>query len=222
MPERLELGTAVHCTDGELGELADVVITPGSMRVADLVVRPHHHIGGPALLVPIETAEGSHWGELIQLECTKEDAKRFPAIREAAALRPGEAPAAGPGWDVGIQDVVAVPGSTSMDMVPTPDELDPLVEVTYDRIPAGKIELRHQSAVVSSDQHLVGRIDAFVVEGDEITHLILGRGHMWSRRDVTIPISSLASVKTDEVNLAITRNEVGRLPSVRLHKSWFS
>jgi len=76
--------------------------------------------------------------------------------------------------------------------------------------------------VVSSDQHLVGRIDAFVVEGDEITHLILGRGHMWSRRDITIPISSLASVKTDEVNLAITRQEVGRLPSVRLHKSWFS
>jgi hypothetical protein len=45
---------------------------------------------------------------------------------------------------------------------------------------------------------------------------------MWSRRDITIPISSLASVKTDEVNLAITRHEVGRLPSVRLHKSWFS
>ena len=97
MPERLELGTAVHCTDGELGELADVVIAPSSMRVVDLVVKPHH-IGSPALLVPIETAEGSHWGEIIQLECTKEEARRFPAIREAAALRPGEAPAAGSGW----------------------------------------------------------------------------------------------------------------------------
>ncbi len=211
----------MHCTDGELGELADVVIAPRSMRVVDLVVRPRH-IGGPARLVPIEEAEGSSWGEIIQLGCSKEEAARFPAIQEAAALRLGEFPAGDSEWEVGVQDVVAAPTRSSMDMAPTLDELDPLMEVSYDRIPKGKVELRHKSSVVSSDGHIVGKLDAFVVEGDEITHLILERGHVWGRRDVTVPTSCLASVKTDEVVLSISRHEVGNLPSVRLHHTWFS
>ena len=218
--ERLELGTTVHCTDGELGELADVVIAPHSMTVVDLVVRPHH-AGGPARLVPIETAEGSTWSERVQLTCSKEEAKQFPAIQEAAALRMGEFPAGDSEWDVGVQDAMAVPTASSMDMNPTLGGMDPLMEVTYDRIPKGKIELRHKSAVVSSDGHVVGRIDAFVVDGDAITHLILERGHLWGKRDVTIPIASLASVKTDEVVLGISQHEVGALPSVRLHHHWF-
>jgi sporulation protein YlmC with PRC-barrel domain len=219
--ERLELGTAVYCTDGELGELADVVVAPHTMRVVDLVVRPRH-LGGPARLVPIEAAEGSAWDERIQLGCSKEEAGRFPAIQEAAVMPLGDIPAGDSEWDVGVQDVMAVPTGSSMDMAaPRLDGLDQVMEVTYDRIPKGKAELRHQSTVVSSDGHIVGRIDAFVVDGDEITHLILERGHLWGKRDVTIPIASLASIKTDEVVLGITRNEVGRLPSVRLHRHWF-
>lgn len=218
--ERLELGTAVHCTDGELGELADVVIAPESMQVVDLVVRPHH-AGGPARLVPIETAEGSSWAERIQLTCSKAEAERFPAIQEAASLRMGEFPAGDSEWDVGVQDAMAVPTASSMDMSPTLGGMDPLMEVAYDRIPKGKVELRHKSTVMSSDGHIVGRIDAFVVDGDGITHLILERGHLWGKRDVTIPIASLASVKTDEVVLGISKHEVGELPSVRLHHGWF-
>jgi uncharacterized protein YrrD len=219
--ERLEFGTAVYCTDGELGELADVVIAPRSMRVVDMVIRPRH-MGGPARLVPIEAAQGSRWGERIHLGCSKEEAARFPAIQEAAALGMGEAPAGDSEWDVGVQDVIAAPTGSSMDMAPTLDELDPLMEVTYDRIPKGKVELRHRSCVVSSDGHIVGKIDAFVVDGDELTHLILERGHMWGRRDITVPISCLASVKTDEVVLGISRHEVGALPSVRTHHGWFA
>jgi sporulation protein YlmC with PRC-barrel domain len=218
--ERLELGTAVYCTDGELGELADVVVAPQTMRVVDLVVRPRH-LGGPARLVPIETAEGSSWNERIQLGCSKEEAGRFPAIQAAAVMTMGEVPTGDSEWDVGVQDVVATPAGSSMDMAPGAGGLDQFMEVTYDRIPRGKAELRHRSSVVSSDGHIVGKIDAFVVDGDEITHLILEHGHLWGKRDVTIPIASLTSVKTDEVVLGISRNEVGSLPSVRLHHRWF-
>lgn len=220
MAERLELGTTVYCTDGELGELADVVVAPQTMRVVDLVVRPRH-LGGPARLVPIEAAEGSSWNERIQLGCSKEEAGRFPAIQAAAVMTMGEVPTGDSEWDVGVQDVVATPAGSSMDMAPGAGGLDQLMEVTYDRIPRGKAELRHRSSVVSSDGHIVGRIDAFVVDGDEITHLILERGHLWGKRDVTIPIASLASVKTDEVVLGISQDEVGSLPSVRLRQRWF-
>jgi hypothetical protein len=33
-----------------------------------------------------------------------------------------------------------------------------------------------------------GHLDGFVVEGDgHITHLVLGRGHLWGRRRLTVP-----------------------------------
>jgi sporulation protein YlmC with PRC-barrel domain len=198
--DRLEFETPVYCTDGKLGELADVVIAPRSMRVVDLVVRPRH-MGGPARLVPIEAAEGSAWDESIHLTCSMDEASGFPAIQEAAVMRMGEVPSGDSAWDVGVEDVVAVPA--------------------YDRIPKGKVELRHQSSVVSSDGHLVGKVDAFVVDGDEISHVILERGHIWGRRDVTIPISCLARLETDQVVLGISRHEVGALPSVRIHRTWF-
>ena len=220
MAERLDLGIAVSCTDAKLGELADVVIDPTSKRVVDLVVRAHG-AGGPARLVPIEMAEGSSWRDRITLRCTTEEARQFPAIGEAAAMRMGEMPAGDADWDVGVQDVVTMPTGSSMDMSPGVEAWDPLMEVTYDRIPKGKVELRHSSSVVSSDGHVVGKIDAFVVEGDEITHLILERGHLWGRRDVTIPISQVESAETDDVRLAISRDEVGELPSVRLPRRWF-
>ena len=222
MAERLELGTPVYCTDGKLGEIADVVIAPRSMRVVDLVVRPRH-TGGPARLVPIEEAQGSVWEERIQLGCSREEAGRFPAIQEAAVMSMGEMPVGDSEWDVGVQDGMAVPTGSSMDMAaPRLDGMDQPMEVTYDRIPKGKVELRHRSSVVSSDGRIVGKIGAFVVEGDEVTHLILERGHLWGRRDVAIPVAALANVKTDEVVLGISRHEVGKLPSVRLHHSWFA
>jgi sporulation protein YlmC with PRC-barrel domain len=218
--DRLEFETPVYCTDGKLGELADVVIAPRSMRVVDLVVRPRH-MGGPARLVPIEAAEGSAWDESIHLTCSMDEASGFPAIQEAAVMRLGEVPSGDSAWDVGVEDVIAVPAGSSMDMAPTLDGMDPLMEVVYDRIPKGKVELRHQSSVVSSDGHLVGKVDAFVVDGDEISHVILERGHIWGRRDVTIPISCLARLETDQVVLGISRHEVGALPSVRIHRTWF-
>jgi hypothetical protein len=136
--DRLEFETPVYCTDGKLGELADVVIAPRSMRVVDLVVRPRH-MGGPARLVPIEAAEGSAWDESIHLTCSMDEASGFPAIQEAAVMRMGEVPS----------------------------------------------------------------------------------GDIWGRRDVTIPISCLARLETDQVVLGISRHEVGALPSVRIHRTWF-
>jgi hypothetical protein len=46
----------------------------------------------------------------------------------------------------------------------------------------------------------------------------LERGHLWGRREVTIPIGAVAKVETDTVTLRMSREEVGELPSVRVHR----
>lgn len=219
---RLELGSPVNCTDGSFGELADVVIDPTKRRVTHLVVEPHGD-HGQARLVPIElasTEEGE--SSAISLGCSLEKAGRLERVEEYAFLRLGESPDLGPGWDIGIENVLAQPyygygPGLGYDTVPA--EYDPHVSMTYDRIPKGEVEIRRASEVTSADGHGLGKVDGFLVDDDDaITHFVLERGHLWGRREVTIPIKAVASVHTDAVTLTLTKDEVGELPSVRVHR----
>jgi hypothetical protein len=87
----------------------------------------------------------------------------------------------------------------------------------YDRVPKGEVEVRRASAVISADGHSLGEVDGFVVDADEqITHFVLERGHLWGRQEVTIPIGAVARVESDAVHIALSKDEVGALPTVRV------
>jgi sporulation protein YlmC with PRC-barrel domain len=218
---RLELGSPVNCTDGPFGELADVVIDPTKRRVTHLVVEPQGD-HGEARLVPIELADTDQ-GEssAISMRCSLEEAGKLKAVEEYAYLRLGDSPELEPGWDIGIESVLAEPyygyaGGPGYETVPA--GYDSHVSMTYDRVPKGEVEIRRASEVASSDGHSLGKVDGFLVDDDHITHFVLERGHLWGKREVTIPISAVASVYTDAVTLTLTKDEVGDLPSVPVHR----
>ena len=81
--------------------------------------------------------------------------------------------------------------------------------IVYDRIPKGEVEVRRASAVTSADGHHLGHVDGFVVDGEQITHLVLERGHLWGRREITIPIGAVEKVETEAVILGLSKDEVG-------------
>jgi hypothetical protein len=221
---RLELGRAVNCTDGPLGKLADVVIDPTKRVVTHLVVEPDGD-QGKARLVPIELASAEEGeGPAIAVRCSVEEAGRLEPVEETAYIRLGESPELEPGWEMGVESVLAEPyyvygyvGGPGYESMPA--DYDPHVSVIYDRIPKGEVEVRRASEVTSADGHQLGKVDGFLVgEDDAITHFVLERGHLWGKREVTIPINAVASVFTDAVTLTLTKDEVGELPSVRVHR----
>jgi uncharacterized protein YrrD len=72
---------------------------------------------------------------------------------------------------------------------------------------------------MSADGDYLGDVDGFLVDdGDHITHFVLERGHLWGRREVTVPINAVASVESDVVTLSLSKDEVGALPSHRVHR----
>jgi sporulation protein YlmC with PRC-barrel domain len=214
---RLELGTSVRCTDGDFGELADLVIDPTAKRVTHLVVRPEHP-PGPTQLVPIGRAQPAE-GREVCLDCTVEEAGRFETVQEFAYLRLDDFPMADPSWDVGVEDVLAMPYYGNGDVGGYVSTYDENVSISYDRVPKGEVEIRRASGVTSADGEHVGHVEGFLVDGDDqITHLVLERGHLWRKRDVTIPIGAVAKVETDDVTLSLTRDQVGQLPSVPVHR----
>lgn len=212
---RLELRQAVRCTDDMLGELADVVIDPVTRRVTHLVVQPvHQH--ALARLVPVELATRDAGSTAIHLRCSTADFSRFDAVRETAYLRLGEAPVDDPEWDVGIEDVLALP------YYPLDGPVDYLdyAAVGYDRIPKGEVEIQRASAVISLDGHHLGTVDGFVIDGETqaITHVVLDHGHLWGRREVTIPIGAVGSVEIDRIRLNLSKDDVGELHAVRVRR----
>jgi sporulation protein YlmC with PRC-barrel domain len=216
-PMRLELGTSVSCSDGKFGELADVVIDPVSRCVTHIVVNPHPG-PAPARLVPVELAEGAGSREL-SLRCTIEEATALDSVQDFAYLRLGELPTNDPDWDVGVEQVLAMPYYDASEFGSYAPAYDQSVSVSFDRIPKGTIEIRRLSAVTSSDGHAVGRVDGFLLgPASQITHLVLERGHVWRRREVTIPISAVAKVETDGVSVDLTLHELGELPTVRVRR----
>jgi sporulation protein YlmC with PRC-barrel domain len=214
---RLELGRQVRCTDGPVGELVDVVIDPTKKRLTHLVVRPHE-LDGRSRLVPIELAERGDEGDSIALRCTREEVERLPDVNEHAFLRLGELPVDDPDWDVGTEDVLAMPYYESAEFGGY-GAFDSSVAVVYDRVPKGEVEIRRASAVHTADGHHLGQVDGFLVDkDDQITHLVLERGHLWGRREVTIPIGAVAKVETDAVTVRLSKEEVGELPAARVHR----
>jgi len=217
---RLDLGSPVRCTDGDFGELADVVIDPKTRRVTHLVVQPHHG-GEQARLVAVERAQaGESSDATISLACTVAEMREFELVRESAYLRLGEVPVEDPDWDVGIEDPLALPPPTGMGTFGAGGvDIDPHVMLSYDRIPMGEVEIRRTSSVTSADGHHLGHVDGFVLDGEQqIAHLVLEHGHLWGRREVVIPASAVARVETDEVTLTLAKDEVGALPSTRVHR----
>jgi sporulation protein YlmC with PRC-barrel domain len=138
-------------------------------------------------------------------------------VQEAAYLRLGESPAEDPDWEVGVEDVLAMPYYNGLGVGPYPGELASDVTMYYDRVPKGEVEVRRASAVISADGHSLGEVDGFVVDADKhITHFVLERGHLWGRKEVTIPIGAVARVESDAVHVALSKDEVGALPAVRV------
>ena len=211
---RLELGTSVHCSGEKLGELADVVIDPLTRRITHLVVSGD---GGfqAGRLVPIGLAEADGGAELC-LRCSVEEAGRFKPVQDFAYLRLDELPPQDPEWDVGIEHVLALPYYPMGDPTELAYSYEDKASVSYDRVPKGDVEIRRSSAVFSEDGEFVGSVDGFVVDDDQrITHLLLGRGHLWRRRALTVPIDAVTKVETDSLALKLTKRELRRLPAAR-------
>jgi sporulation protein YlmC with PRC-barrel domain len=215
-PRRLDLGSPVHCADAQFGELADVVIDPTTRCVTHLVVRPHTR-PDDARIVPVDWATSEGTGTAIRLSATVAEVDRLDPLHETAYLRLGEFPVEDPDWDVGVEDMLGLPYFQGIEAQPI--EADPHVMVGYDRIPKGDVEIRRASAVTAADGAHLGHVDGFVVDqAGHISHVVLERGHLWGRRDVTIPIGAVDRVENDVVVLRLTTGEVGALPSHRVRR----
>jgi len=220
----LHLGMAVEALDGPCGVLADLVVDPRSWLVTHLVVHPPHR-HDQARLVPMTVAEST--GGRIVLAWSLKEVHAATAVEQTDFVELDEWPHPDDGWDVGITRLLSWPYYSSSSVYGTGMGLalqagtgpQPMATV-WDRIPQGTVEIRRASEVVSSDEHVVGHVDGFVVDPTgTVTHVVLEHGHLWGHREISVPLTAIAQVTTDRVELRVTRDAVGEYPSVPFHRN---
>ena len=186
------IGARASCSDGSCGEVRRLIIDPATDTVTHLVIQPGHQREA-GRLVPVhlvDTAAGE-----IRLRCTL---AQFDQLDHAEELDLIEGAMPGGGDFVG--------GGEFIDTGPTPEHPKTMIENV---VPVGETQVRPGHRVHAVDGE-IGRVQGFLVNpGDgRVTHVLLQEGHLWGRKEVAIPISTVTGVDP-EIRLNLTKEQVG-------------
>ena len=216
------IGAQVYCEQGPCGELMRVVVDPIKSAITHLVVEQRHsqEVGR---LVPIDLVETATEQEL-RLHCTL---AQFAALEAAEETKFVQAPAGQ--WGYGQRQMLMLPffglggmgmlgglgmggmgmGMGGMGMGASQQA------VTYDKVPPGEVEVRRGQHVHASDGP-IGHVRGLVVDPSDhqVTHVLLDEGHLWGKKEVSIPISAVTGVGDDGVRLNLTKAAIANLPPV--------
>jgi sporulation protein YlmC with PRC-barrel domain len=204
----IPLGVEVHCSDGACGKSTAIIVEPNTEQVTHFVVR----VEGSQYLVPIEAIADSA-ADRIQLRWSRE---------ELAAAAPFEK-AVFAGEDLGAY---TAPGMVGASIAwPYGSDGEYMLEaaaaayVPVEQVPEGERAI-HRGAYVEATDGGVGQVEEFLIDpaGGRITHLVLRKGHLWGKRDVTIPLEQIDRVEDDVVYLKLDKAAIAELPSVPVHR----
>ncbi len=213
-PTLFTVGAKVSCSDGPCGKLTRVIIDPIKRTLTHIVVEPRKEERGR--LVPLHLVE-TCTGEEVDLACTLDEFSRLDASRDTdyfpvSGLYGSYYGGYAQGYGYAYGNAYFAPyygyGGTGYGYGWGPDH------VTYDAIPQGEVSIRRGDPVHASDGD-IGHIAGLVIgtpTGD-VTHVLLQEGHLWGKRDVSIPISSVTRVG-GVVEVGLTKHELEALPSI--------
>jgi hypothetical protein len=207
------IGSQVTCSDGPCGQLARVVVDPVARSLTHLVVEPRHHVG-LSRLVPIELVRSA--GPEIALGCSTAEYDELEAAEESRFLSESERLGYGPGevlaWPYyGLGRGIGGIGMGGMGMGGAPQS------ITFDRVPVGEVAVRRGEHVHASDG-AIGHIQGLVIDPTDhhVTHVLLQEGHLWGKKQVSIPIGAVEAVTEEGVRLGLSKDQVRELPQVEL------
>jgi sporulation protein YlmC with PRC-barrel domain len=200
----IPLKAKVFCTDGEAGTSTAVIIDPVKQLVTHVVVDHNYE----EVVVPLElVTETDH--ESIKLSCKTAELSLMPPFKEVQYLG-GEDYY--PAYTDSAWTTPYVTSYPAEDMV--------LVE---EQVPAGELAIHRGDPVLATDGK-VGQVGEFVIDSESghITHLVLHKGHLWGKKDVTLRLKLIDRVEEGIVYLSVDKRAVEQLPAVKVkrHYPW--
>lgn len=196
----IPMNAQVNCSDGAAGTSTAVIIDPLSKSVTHVVVKVTDH---DERSVPLKyIAETDH--DSITLDCSKKELELMPQFKEFRYVK-------------GVPNYPEFQGGEWEPPYVTLDYGGEMAEVEV--VPAGELAVHRGDPVKATDGQ-VGIVDELVVEAGSghISHLVLQKGHLWGKREVTVGVDLIDKVEDGTVYLSINKDAVKDLPSVKVKR----
>jgi uncharacterized membrane protein len=204
----IPIEASVECADGPCGKSVAVIVNPTTRVVTHFVVQDESFLDAEQRMVPMDEVVETT-SESIRLRCTREQVAGMEHFRKQRFIEEQwDEPAY---WAAAGEMYYAEPYATPA---------MPLYEET-ERVPPGELVVHRGAWVEATDGH-VGAVGELVMDPDsgQITHLVLQAGHLWGRREITVPISAIDRVELDTVYLKLDKQAIERLPSIALTRHY--
>ena len=203
----LKIGAVAVGTDGYRGEVRAAVIDPVAATVTHVAVEPEGR-SGLARLVPLGQVDADPDAAPGQLRLRYTEAEFMtldPAEETLAEFAVGQTVPVQlipPGWR-GTGEPEAQGGD-----IPRIPERE-----TVDVAPSGEVE-EHGGDHVHATDGDIGRLHGFRLDpaSGRVTHVLLGEGHLWGRKEVAIGFDKIAGFDQG-IRLSLTRKQVQALPA---------
>jgi hypothetical protein len=208
----IPIGANVHCTDGLCGRSTYVLINPVQKEITHLVVREDE---GPHTerMVPVAAVKDTAT-DVILLRYSREELDQLdPFVQEEYIREDLPDPDSAP---VGFSSGAG--GSYMIWPYATPTQTE-MVRVETKRVPMGELAIKRGTPVEATDGE-VGHVDEFLVDPccEHVTHLVLREGHLWGRRDISIPVDQIERMEEGTVYLKLSKREIEALPEIPAHR----
>ena len=200
----IPLKAKVTCTDGDGGKSTAVIINPLSQSITHVVVEYDY----TERIVPLEMiAEADH--DSIKLSCTTAELGQMPPFKDVQYI-------GGEEYYPAYMDAAYT--SPYVGSYPA----DPMF-VSEELVPAGELAIHRGDPVEATDGH-AGHVGEFVIdfESGHISHLVLRKGHIWGKKEVTLGLDLIDRVEDGVVYLNVDKKAVEKLPAVKVkrHYPW--
>ena len=203
----------VVCVDGECGSLSHVIIERNSQKVTHFVVAITNLLESQKRLVGTDCIVRTT-SKSVALNCTKEELAAMPSFTEMRFLNPitshyepleefSDEALVSRGSYLAWSDPSML-ANTGVDIFSVP--------VEKELIPAGEMAVHRGASIEATDGH-IGRIEEFLVNSNDqhLTHLVLEKGHLWHKKELTIPMSAIAKMDEEYIYLNIDKATVKSL-----------
>jgi len=208
----IPLNTDVECVDGPCGKSSTLIFDPRTQKVTYLVVRDKSPSPDLEQMVPIDqVVETTH--DLIRLSCTRAKFAEMESFIETRYIKGQVYEPYGSSYGHSYGGSHLMPYAT-----PTESSVMP---VEVERIPMGQVKIHRGMQVIALDGP-VGKVGELLVdpESGDVSHLVLMEGHLWGKKEIVLPVSSVQKVKQDSIQLSLDKSKVEGLPSIPIKHAW--